>query len=99
MDRARYVSEDYAYQTRKDIEKLSQDLRYLQEEITIYDTNGQALSDNLVRAAERSYESGELGFYEFIQMIEQSKLIRASYLKTLSSFHEKRTTLKFLTNE
>lgn len=72
--------------------KYSQSLKYYQEE-------GLNLASTLYTVATKSYQSGDIGYTEYILNISHAFEIRSSYLSTLNKYNQSIIILNFLMNK
>lgn len=78
--------------------KAIQELRQYQEQINYFNGEGLNLAKTLSNAASRSYQSGDIGYVEFIQAMNQSLDIRLNYLAALNNYNKSIININYLLN-
>ena len=63
-----------------------------------YTQTGHQLSVSLIKAANRSFESGELDFFQYLQTLERAVLLKVDYLENLSQYNVAALSLNYLTH-
>jgi len=76
-----------------------QEFRQYQEQINYFNTEGLNLASTLAKAASRSYQSGDIGYVEFIQVMNQSLDIRLNYLTALNNYNKSIININYLLNK
>ena len=59
-----------------------------QEAIRYYNESGKILSDEIIKTAEKSYRSGEIDFFQYIQSMESASDIQLDYLDNLLQYNQ-----------
>ena len=62
-----------------------------------YEEEGGALADEILKAAENSFRSGEIDYFQYIQSLENSYEIRISYLDQLELYNETVLNINYIT--
>jgi cobalt-zinc-cadmium resistance protein CzcA len=61
-----------------------------------YDLEGLALSDEILKSTDKSYQAGEIGYVEHIQNLEQAVNIHLSYLESLNQYNQALISIYFI---
>ncbi|MCA6074697.1 TolC family protein [Fulvivirga sedimenti] len=78
---------------------LQNKLAQIQESLDYYENNGQTLSREIIRASERSFQEGEIDYFQFIQSIDNAVRIEMTYLESLLNYNLTAVELQYLTNK
>ena len=62
-----------------------------------YENEGLSQSDALIQVADKNYKSGDIGYLEYLQLLQKAIAIRAHYLEYLHQFNETVITLNYMT--
>ncbi len=89
---------DYDQQLSASLEQYQLELRKYQQALDNYDQTGKQLSISLTNAANRSFESGEIQFYQYLQTMEKAVQIQVNYLQNLRLYNETVLSLNYLLN-
>ncbi len=74
---------DYKVKYVAEYNSLLAKLQQYQETIIYYETQGENLSKEIIKTAERSFKQGEIDFFQYIQSIENAMEIELTYLENL----------------
>ena len=66
------------------------------EQINYYESTGLKQADEILKVAELSYRSGEIGYVEFIQNISQAIGIKTQYLDAFNKYNQSVINLNYL---
>src|SRR4029079_6787547 len=77
---------------------IPQFLQY-QEQLNYFNSEGLSMAATLSNAAGRSYKSGDIGYMEFIQAMNQSLDIRLNYLTALNNYNQTIININYLLNK
>jgi cobalt-zinc-cadmium resistance protein CzcA len=69
------------------------------QSLNYYQTEGLNLANTLFTVANKSYQSGDIGYTEFIMSIQNAFDIRNNYLLTLNNYNLSIINLNFITNK
>ncbi|MGI9532625.1 CusA/CzcA family heavy metal efflux RND transporter [Lutimonas sp.] len=75
---------------------LYAELKKYEEALEYYQEDGKHLSEEIFWTAKKSYESGEINFFQYIQSIENSLQILLDYLENLNFYNQKIIELNYL---
>ncbi|MCM4171003.1 CusA/CzcA family heavy metal efflux RND transporter [Arenibacter sp. TNZ] len=89
-------AQDYRIQLRSKYESLMGQLKKYQEVLSYYETEGQGLSDEIIKTATLSYQSGEIDFFQYIQSMENGFNITLSYLENLNAYNQTVIAINFI---
>lgn len=77
--------------------EINAELQKLDESIAYYHTNGAPLSEELMHAAQLSFETGEIDFFQLASSLENALLIQLDYLDNLAAYNQLALELNYLT--
>jgi len=80
-------SRNYKTQLASKYEVLQSDMRQFEEEVNYYESMGRKLSTETVFHANKAYQSGEINFLQYTQLLENAKTIELDYLKSLYHYN------------
>ena len=90
-------AEDYRIRLEAKQAMLFTELKKYEEALQYYDDEGENLSQEIFNTAKKSYQSGEINFFQYIQSIENSLQILLDYLQNLNLYNQKIIELNYLT--
>ena len=90
-------AEDYRIRLEAKQAMLFTELKKYEEALEYYDDEGENLSKEIFDTAKKSYQSGEINFFQYIQSIENSLQILLDYLQNLNLYNQKIIELNYLT--
>jgi cobalt-zinc-cadmium resistance protein CzcA len=70
-------------------QQLLKELNKYKEMLDYYKTEGQQLSNAILKTATRSFKEGEIDFFQYIQSVENAYNIRLNYLENLNNYNKK----------
>jgi cobalt-zinc-cadmium resistance protein CzcA len=76
---------------------LKNNLNNLQEKLNYYKNDGNTLSEETIFHASRAFESGEINFLQYIQLLENASQIEINYLNTIYDHNNTVIEINFLT--
>ncbi|HPE19480.1 MAG TPA: CusA/CzcA family heavy metal efflux RND transporter [Tenuifilaceae bacterium] len=77
--------------------ELKSELAKFSESIQFYNSSGRQLSDEILRSSQRSYELGEMSFFEFVYSVENALSIKLEYLDNLTDFNNIALEINYIT--
>ncbi|WP_034060241.1 CusA/CzcA family heavy metal efflux RND transporter [Lacinutrix jangbogonensis] len=89
--------EDYQNQLNAEYNSLLAKLQQYEEAINYYETQGQLLSEEIIKTASRTFKEGEIDFFQYIQSLETAKDIQLNYLEQLNQYNQTVITINYLT--
>lgn len=93
---AQAEAKEYKIQLNNNYIQLATQLKKYTEALSYYETDGQSLSEEILKTASLSYQNGEIDFFQYIQSIENSYEIRLSYLNSLNAYNQTIIALNYL---
>ena len=66
---------------------MRSDIRKYEEGIDYYQTKGSKLATETIFHANKSYQNGEINFFQYTQLLENAKNIQSNYLHTLLQYN------------
>ncbi len=88
---------DYQFRLKSTYNQLINQLAKYQEAINYYQAEGSQLATEISKAAEMSYQTGEIDFFQYIQSIENSHQIKLTYLQNLNGYNQTVIAINYLT--
>jgi cobalt-zinc-cadmium resistance protein CzcA len=67
-----------------------------QEEINYYHQFGKKLSEEIIKAGDRSFKQGEIDFFQYIQSLENGTIIQVEYLDNVLQFNKIQLDIQYL---
>jgi len=87
---------DYKQKLKAAYNKLFAELNQYQETVNYYETQGEKLSEEILKTAESSFKNGEIDFFQYIQSIENATEIELNYLDNLQKYNETIIAINYL---
>lgn len=78
---------NYKIQLSSRYEVMQSDLKQFEDELTYYESTGKKLSKETLFYANKAYQSGEINFLQYAQLLENAKTIESNYLKSLFQYN------------
>lgn len=75
---------------------LENELQKFRETIDFYNNTGKQLSDEITRTATRSYEAGEIDFYQFAVSMENALKLTLDYYEAVSEYNRVALEMNYL---
>lgn len=97
VEQARFEAQDYTHQLRAKLEQLLGELANHKASITSYETSGQALSEQMLVAAERSFKTGEIDFLQYAQLLNRAASIQLNQLNAVWNYNQTALEINYLT--
>jgi len=76
---------------------LSNELMKYQEAVDLYNSSGKQLSEEIIRASQRSYTMGEIDFFQFVLSIENALALTINYYENVSKYNQIALEINYLT--
>jgi len=76
-------------------QKINELAKY-QEAINYYDQYGKKLSEEIIKVGNRSYQQGEIDFFQYIISLENATTIQVDYLDNVLQFNKTQLDLQYL---
>ena len=80
---------NYRYKMESTIQMIKTEINQLNEAVKHYENSGKHLSAEIIRTAWRSFNAGEINFFNLIQSLETAKEIEINYLENLNLYNQK----------
>lgn len=73
----------------------------LQEERSLYyfESEGNHLSDEILKMAQRSFQQGKIDYFQYIQSLENAYQLKVDYLQSLNNYNQTLLELHYLMYE
>jgi cobalt-zinc-cadmium resistance protein CzcA len=95
---------------KKELEKSQQELAtaFLQqyqlqkqyaEQLNYYKSEGLPMAENIVNIAQRSYKSGDIGYIEYVQNLNEVNKIKTDYLTLMNNYNQTIINIQYLLNK
>jgi cobalt-zinc-cadmium resistance protein CzcA len=96
-----YASERENYRLRLEAEQtiLLSRLEKAHQALEYYDESGRDLIAEIVRASQRSYQEGEINYFQYIQSLDNALRLELNYLENLLEYNLTVVDLQYLTIE
>jgi cobalt-zinc-cadmium resistance protein CzcA len=92
-------AENYKIQLETRLESLLADISIYSQEINYYDQKGRSLSRQIIDQAVKAMDSGEIGYLQYVILLENAEEIELQYLKTLLNYNRTVLEINYLMNE
>ncbi|MGI6073266.1 MAG: CusA/CzcA family heavy metal efflux RND transporter [Fermentimonas sp.] len=80
-------------------QRILNELRKYRQTIDFYQSTGKDLSSEISRSALRSYELGEIDFYEFVISVENALKLTLDYYESIAEYNKLALEMKYLSIE
>lgn len=80
-------AKNYDKQLESKYEGLLADQKKYKAALNYYENTGKTLSQEILKTANRSYETGEIDYFQYIQSLENGAQIQLDYLKNLHQYN------------
>jgi cobalt-zinc-cadmium resistance protein CzcA len=97
VEAALQMEDHYIRTYRNRLVALKSALTKYDAALSYYEETGRDLARELSRSAVKSYESGQISFFNFIQSLENALEIELNHLENLSRYNELVVEIKYLT--
>tara|TARA_B100000508_G_scaffold75230_1_gene58682 strand:- start:157956 stop:161717 length:3762 start_codon:yes stop_codon:yes gene_type:complete len=91
-----YKVKDYEYRLLSFKRQLEAQQRNFESQLSYYENEGLSLAKEITRVATKSYDAGEIDFFNYIQSLETAKRIWLEYLVTLNGYNQTVIQLNYL---
>ena len=89
--------ENYRNNIRTAYKQQLDEIEKLSALITFYETIGIRQADEILKTADNSYRTGQIGYVEYSQNISQAINIKSKYINTLNLYNQAVITLFYIT--
>ncbi|WP_203296076.1 CusA/CzcA family heavy metal efflux RND transporter [Luteirhabdus pelagi] len=97
IDVSRQLKADAEIHLKTKYQNLLQELEQYEATLSYYETEGEALSEAILNTATKSYKSGEIDFFQYIQSLENAYDIQLQYLENLNRYNQTIIAINYLT--
>ena len=87
---------DYKLKMTTQINQLKLDLQKAQEALNYYEKDGQVLSNALLLAANRSFNAGEIDFFQYIQSLDRATQLQIDQLFQLNQYNQTAISIQYV---
>ena len=63
----------------------------------MYDSSGRELSEEIIRSSQKSYEVGEIDFFQLVMSIENALTLTIDYLENVDKYNQVALEINYLT--
>jgi cobalt-zinc-cadmium resistance protein CzcA len=98
LKRMKLEADNYKVELQSKLQQLLITLTKHEEALKVYEKTGKALSLALLQTANRSFQSGEIDFFQYIQSVDRGVLIKVAYLKSLGKYNDTALEINYLLN-
>jgi len=91
------LQEHYLSTIKAKQNELKSKLLKYQESLVFYNTSGKQLSEELIRSSQKSYQLGEIDFFEFAMSIENALTLNLDYIDNLAKYNQIALEINYLT--
>ena len=85
-------------QLKSRFESLKNELSKCEESIEFYHHIGKKLSDEILRSSQRSYQQGEIEYFQFVLSVENALALTLDYFENISRYNHAALEINYLTN-
>ena len=89
--------EDYKIKLKARYFKLMAELQQYIDAVNYYETQGEALSIEIIKTTESSFKNGEIDFFQYIQSMENAIEIELNFIENLNNYNRTVTEINHLT--
>ena len=89
--------EHYLSTTRAKYAELKSELMKYQKSLDFYNTTGKQLSEEIIRSSQKTYQIGEIDFFQFVLSIENALTLNIDYLENVSKYNKVALEINYLT--
>lgn len=92
------AAENYAFQLNNRRKQLEIELQKFKEAIAFYTEEGRQLSMQLINQGNQAYKGGEIDFFQYVLLVENSRSIEVDYLSSLQGYNMTVFEINYLIN-
>ncbi len=94
---ARHDYRDYEQQVSALKSELMTRLNKYEQALNVFETRGDALAKEMMDAARKSYQEGEISMFEYVSAIDQARRIIVDHMESLRQYNQTVLEMKYLT--
>ncbi len=87
----------YLSHTRGMLAELQSELQKYNENIEYYNTSGEQLVLEIINSSQKSYDVGEIDFFQYVLSVENALFLTLDYLDNISGYNEVALEINYLT--
>ena len=87
----------YISTTNAQYSALRFELEKYQESLDMYNSSGRELSEEIIRSSQKSYEVGEIDFFQLVMSIENALTLTINYLDNVAKYNQVALEINYLT--
>jgi cobalt-zinc-cadmium resistance protein CzcA len=84
-----HQEENYRLRLESSVLQLKAEINRLDEAINLYESSGRNLSAEIIKTAWKSYQSGDIDFFNLIQSLETASEIEITHLENINKYNQK----------
>ena len=88
--------QEYKVKLNIEYQSLLAKLKQYNEAVDYYEAQGETLSEEIIKTAERTFKEGEIDFFQYIQSIETAKDIELNFLENLNKYNQTIIAINYL---
>lgn len=88
--------ENYRRQLLGHFASLGAQLDKYQQELDYYNTTGRTTRDEILTHAQKAYEAGEINFLQYVQLLDNARMIKINYLKSIFEYNKTILEMEYL---
>jgi cobalt-zinc-cadmium resistance protein CzcA len=69
------------------------------EQLNYYKSEGLPMAESIVNIAQRTYKSGDIGYIEYVQNLNEANKIKTDYLTMMNNYNQTIINIQFLLNK
>jgi cobalt-zinc-cadmium resistance protein CzcA len=92
------AAENYTFQLENRRRQLEIELQKYKEAIAFYTEEGRQLSMQLINQGNQAYKGGEIDFFQYVLLVENSRSIEVDYLSSLQGYNMTVFEINYLIN-
>lgn len=92
------AAENYTFQLGNRRRQLEIELQKYKEAIAFYTEEGKQLSMQLINQGNQAYKGGEIDFFQYVLLVENSRSIEVDYLSSLQGYNMTVFEINYLIN-
>lgn len=91
--------QDYQFELQSHIEQLQSELEQLSVQVQFYQNEQIELADELMNAAQKSFEAGEIDYINYVSYLDEATGIKQSYQQVLLNYLQKVTEWQYINGQ
>jgi len=90
------LREHYKISLQAEYAELKSELQKLQQTFAFYNSTGKKLGEEIIRSSNKSYQAGEIDFYQFVMSIENALSIKLDHLDDIWKYNQIALEINYL---